>query len=404
MSQKLNFTKRDIDALAAPPKGKRAYYYDTKSDGLAISITDRGTKSFLVYRWIKGRPERITLGRYPHLTIEQARGKAHEINAAIANKENPADRMRWQREEPTLGGLFKDFLANRRNRRGAYLSEKTKQNYRYDFDRYLNRIGVRKLGDITEHDIDGIHSRVGKAAPYAANRVLALVSSLYSYAQERKAFKGENPAKSVKKFPEDARERFVQPDEMPRFFAALSQLESDFRDAFLLAILTGVRRNNILSMRKVDVNVERAEWFLPNTKNGTSQTVPLVPEAVEILRQRLSNSAREESDFVFPGVGKSGHLVEPKGAWKRVLAEAGITDLRMHDLRHTVGSALAATGANIALSMQALGHKTAQASLIYQKLHRDPIRDAMQKATTSILDQAGIKQRAPVRRLRGKAS
>ncbi len=104
---KLNFTKHILNSLPLPEANKRSYYCDSKTLGLGITVTSTGHKSFIVYRKINGKPERITLGRYPDFSIEQARNKAMEINAAIAKGENPNDRRRSERAEVTLGELFR---------------------------------------------------------------------------------------------------------------------------------------------------------------------------------------------------------------------------------------------------------------------------------------------------------
>ncbi|MVF25131.1 site-specific integrase, partial [Methylocaldum sp. BRCS4] len=132
-----------------------------------------------------------------------------------------------------------------------------------------------------------------------------------------------------------SRERFIQPDELPRFFQAVA--ESPLCDFFLLAILTGARRSNLQAMRWQDMNLERAVWTIPKTKNGLPQTIPLPPEAVAILERRKAEAVHRET-FVFPGPGKTGHLVEPKRAWDAMLQKAGIENLRIHDLRRTLGS------------------------------------------------------------------
>ena len=89
-------------------------------------------------------------------------------------------------------------------------------------------------------------------------------------------------------------------------------------------------------MRWEQVNLDRAEWRIPDTKNGTPQSVPLVPDVVPILRAR--DKERGDSPFVFPGSGEAGHLVSPKKAWRIILDMAGIANLRLHDLRRTMGS------------------------------------------------------------------
>lgn len=105
-----------------------------------------------------------------------------------------------------------------------------------------------------------------------------------------------------------------------------------------------------------DVNFNRHEWLIKETKNGEAQTIPLAPQAIVILKERYKNRS---SDWVFPSpFSKSGHIEEPKNAWKNLLERADIKDLRIHDLRRTLGSWQAATGANSYIIGKSLGHKT----------------------------------------------
>jgi integrase len=181
-------------------------------------------------------------------------------------------------------------------------------------------------------DFGALYAQIGKEHPSSANRILALASSLFSYATERKLFKEVNPARGIRKFPENKRDRFLQSDELPAFFKVLAEEpDATWRDYFLLSLLTGARRSNVLEMQWSQLHFDRAEWRIPVTKNGEPQIVTLTAEALEILRARH----RHDSVWVFPGAGATGHLVEPKKAWKRVLDRAGIADLRIHDLRRT---------------------------------------------------------------------
>jgi len=206
---KLNFTKPALDKIGAAPEGKRAYYRDhggAKSvRGLVLAVTEAGAKSFQVYRWIAGRPERITIGRFPDLSIEQARAKAEGIIGDIAQKKRPEELRQSRRGEWTLAELLDDFLAKKRKGKGrnaSPLAQKTKANYRADFERYAHRLGVLKLSEVRKEDVAAMHTRVGKDAPYAANRALALISSIYGYATRRGVFKGTNPASGGTKVPE----------------------------------------------------------------------------------------------------------------------------------------------------------------------------------------------------------
>ena len=139
-------------------------------------------------------------------------------------------------------------------------------------------------------------------------------------------------------------------------------------------------------MRWEDIHFERKEWLIPETKNGESLRVHLVEKVIEILKERACRYP--QSKWVFEGTGETGHLVEPKSGWKRILERAGIKDLRLHDLRRTLGSWQAATGANSFMIGRSLGHKSTQSTAVYARLNIDPVRDSVEKATQAILNHA----------------
>lgn len=384
MANQINFTKVGLESLPIPPKGKREYHYDAKTKGLAIQVTGAGAKTFYVYRWVKGRPERIRLGNYPDLTIEQARRKAMEVNGEIAKGENPNDKRRALREEMTMNELFSMYLE-----RYAKIHKRSWKNDQAQFNRYLTPWAKRKLSTIGKADIQILHAKIGKEAGiYASNRLLALLHTLFSKATDW-GWEKANPAHGIKKFKEQSRERFLEADELPRFFQAVAEEPNETaRDYFLVSLLTGARRSNVLAMRWDEINFERATWTIPVTKNGEAHTIPLMPEVVIILEAR--RQANGDSKWVFPGPGASGHLVEPKKAWARILKRAGIEDLHIHDLRRSLGSWQAATGANLSIIGKTLAHKNVSTTAIYARLNLDPVRDSMQLATRAMLDAAGV--------------
>lgn len=384
---RFNFTKRSLESLTIPINGKRSYYYDEKVRGLGISITDKGTITFVVYRKIDGRPERVTLGRYPDLSIENARGLASEANAQIAQGKNPNKEKSKLREEITFKELFEHYLE-----RHAKVHKKSWQGDQDQHRLYLSAWNKRKISDIHKSDIEILHAKIGKDhGNYAANRVLSLLGIMFAKAISW-GWRGANPTIAVKKFKEKSRERFLHGDELPRFFEALAtENNRTLADFFMLSLLIGARKANTLAMRWQDIDMVRAVWTIQETKNGTSHTAPLSSEALAILEERLRqrNGANE---WVFPSVtSKSGHLEEPKAAWKRILQRSNLQDLRLHDLRRTLGSWQAATGANSYVIGKSLGHKTQQATAIYARLNMDPVRESVNKATGAMLAAAGLK-------------
>ncbi len=391
MKNKFNFTKASIDALPLPEPGKRGTYHDVKTSGLQLRVTANAIKTFSFFRRIqRGDPERITLGRYPDMTIEQARRESQRITLDIADGKNPAEIKRGHKAELTFSELFIEYLE-----RHAKPKKKTWQEDQAQFRLYLEKpLGKKKLSVIDRKSIANIHGDITKKghAP-TANRVKALLSSVFGWAISVGIWES-NPAIGIKSNAEKQRDRFLQSDELPRFFEALAEEPNDtIRDYVLMSLLTGARRSNILSMKWDDINFDREEWRIAETKNGSPQTVALSPEAIEVLTNRKPT---EPSKFVFPGIGKAGHLMEPKKGWKRILERAEINNLRIHDLRRTLGSWQAKTGASLAIIGKSLNHKNQNTTTIYARLDLDPVRASINTATSAMLAAAGLKGSAEV--------
>ena len=382
MQKNINFIKKTLDSLKLPDKNKRHYFYDTKIKGLELMVTEQGTKSFKVYRKFNGKPVRVTLGKYPEMTIENARNEAQRVIADMISGKNPNEEKKNIRSEITFGEMFKIFME-----RHSKITKKSWIADEQDIPRFLNHWFERKLSTITKQEIQLIHEKIKKEnGLYQANRMLARIHIIYNKAIEW-GWNGINPANSIKKFKEKSRDRFLHPDELPRFFESLEAEEnSTIKDYIYVSLFTGARKSNVLSMKWEDINFERCEWLIPETKNGESLRVHLTEKVIDILKNRLQSSSN--SKWVFESIGKTGHLVEPKSGWKRILQRAGIKDLRLHDLRRTLGSWQAATGANSYIIGRSLGHKNQQSTAIYARLSIDPIKESVEKAAQAMLKHA----------------
>ena len=373
-----NFTKQFLQSLKAPSSG-RLYVADTREKGLSVYVTSNGIITFFVRKRIHGRDERVVIGRYPEITVEQARTQALAIKAQVAQGKDPIEDKRRMRADITFFEMFQEFMER--------YSKKQKRSWQYDereVNKFLSHWFKRKSSTITKQEIQLLHERIrDENGLYQANRILERISSIFNRAIEW-GWQGENPAQGIRKFREKSRDRFLQPDELPRFFSALEEEENTTaRDYIMLSLLTGARKSNVLAMRWEDIFFERAEWRIPETKNGDSLTLPLSQNAVEILERRRQDT---HSQWVFPAdASKSGHFSDPKRAWQRVLTRAGIKDLRIHDLRRSLGSWQASTGASGFVIGKSLGHKSQQATQIYARLNLDPVRDSIEKATQAMM-------------------
>jgi len=378
---RFNFTAKTISNLSfSDAKGSNVTcYYDTKIRGLGIYVTRKGVKSYFIYRKVEGKPLRIVLGRIDEITLECAREKASNINSQIADGINPQEKKRAIRQEITVGELWElywerhalPFRACRRNDESLYRL-------------YLLPWADKKLSFINANAIRELHHRIGRdTGTVRANHVHALLRLMFNKAIEW-GWNKPNPAYAVKRFKEHSRERFLSVQEMKAFLTALEKETCEMvRDYLYISLFTGARRSNVQAMRWQDIDFESAQWVIPMTKNGKSHIIPLVEQAVEILKRRR---LKTNSEWVFPSKrSKSGHLENPCCIWNDVLKRAGITNLRIHDLRRTLGSWQAALGANSYVIGKSLGHSSQHATAIYARLDLNPVRQSLNKAVQAML-------------------
>jgi integrase len=432
MSNTFNFTKIALMNLPEPELGKRVVYHDAKTTGLQLRVTHTGIKTFSLFRRIKGGlPERVTLGRFPEMSIEQARKLAARVNSEIEEGSNPAQVKRSLKGEPTVSEFFKEYGERHGQKKKSWRDDQ--QRYR---DYLEKQLGPKKISAVTREMVGRILSDIEGTGKSGAtiNNIRALASGIFGKAIEW-SYLTDNPVKGIKTRKSTKRDRFLQSNELPRFFASLgAEPNETLRDYFILSLLTGARRANVLEMRWRQINLDDGIWRIPDTKNGTPQNVTLSPEAAEILTTRKKTA---KGAFVFPGDGASGHLVEPKKGWQRIfdrdelfqllisieavggkvfdmeertLAEnlelARLTaknlkidtegcrmdDLRIHDLRRTLGSWQAKQGASLAIIGKSLNHKNQQTTAIYARLDLDPVRASVNSATTAMMQAAGLKR------------
>ena len=369
------FSNAFVDGLKPSPEFKRLYYYDTKLRGLELCVNPSGVKSFAVYKWISGRPRRVQVGRYdrralqgaefnqdplivlgnnPTLTVEHARELAKAVMLQLAAGEKPRQIKRKEEvKDITLGKLFDEYI-------DKYAMEHTKtwKEMQDCFERYLSQWKGRPITEITRGDVQLLVNKLGKHNGHTtANRTLELLRAVINKGKQWSLVLGENPATGVSKFRLKVRQRFVTEEELPGLMKAIhAEEKEEIRDYVLFSLSTGARKTNVLAMRWDQLDLKSGMWTIPDTKNGTSQTILLTPDELAILKERHEH--RKSSEWVFPSsTKKNDHLKDPKKGWARILKQAGITNLHLHDLRRTLGSYMAMTGASLSVIGNALNHK-----------------------------------------------
>jgi integrase len=223
-----------------------------------------------------------------------------------------------------------------------------------------------------------------KGGKIAANNTITLLSSMLSFAVAR-GLMADNPVRGIKKYRARARERFLSQAELARLGETLTTAEQEGVNpcaitAIRLLLLTGCRKNEILSLQWDWVDFERGVLRLPDSKTG-AKVVPLGQSAIEILR---SIPRKADSPYVIPGSDGSGHFVGLQKVWERLRARAGLDDVRLHDLRHTYASVGAASGESLYIVGKIVGHKQQATTQRYAHLADDPLRKAADRISSQI--------------------
>jgi integrase len=358
--------------MVRPVKGTN-YVYDADEPGLCVRLTPN-VATYVFYRWHNGAPGRITLAKVGKITLREARQISAGYRGDLARGIDVFAAVRANRAAPrpvTLTDAYALLVAR------PGMRPSTLRDYASLWKRVPARMKGRALGEIAPHDVVKLHNEIGAKHPRTANKIIALLSVLFT----RNGRRHDNPATDVQRFAEEARQRILTLDELQGIRAALEGEQEPWRSFFLLAMLTGARRGALARMQWADLDLEGAVWRIPAvwSKNRRVLTTALATEAVTILREL--RRVKGASDWVFPSKSDgSRHLTEPRKAWGRICKRATISDAHIHDLRRTLGTAVAADGNGAAIVSAVLGHVSQQSSKAYLHLSAEMARGAVEKA------------------------
>lgn len=421
-------TKRTADATK--PAARDVLVWDTELSGFGLKVTPAGRRVYVVqYRPAgmgrRAPTKRLTLGEHGVITAEQARTMAKERLADVTKGSDPAGDRKRRKDALTVQEMGAEFLADV----DAQRKPTTAAEYRRLWEKHVEpALGSLKVEAVTVGDVRRLHRSL-KATPYLANRVLALLGSAFSFAEsESLRAKHSNPAHDVAAFAESARERFLTPDEVRRLGDVLriaerqglppapkrkrkavteatrkhyTEPEITPANPFAIAalrflLLTGCRESEALTLRWSSVDLERGFLRLTDSKTGKSERALSAPAAA--LLDALPRVA--DSPFVFPGRTSEVPLRDAGRLWDAVRHAAKLTDVRLHDLRHSFASVSALGGDSLLVIGKLLGHKNARTTAKYAHLGDDPVKAAADRtgSTLAALLAGAEKPVTPLRR------
>lgn len=370
----MKITQRSVEA--ATYQGGTDYRWDDEVTGFGLRLYPSGRKAYVAAYRVNGRKRIMVLGRHGALTVAQARKLAQEKLHSVSKGIDPSRERQAARQAPTVAELGERYLLDHAGPKKKLRSaEEDRRNWQLHV---LPRLAGRKVAEVTREDVDKLHSAM-RAAPYAANRVLALLSKAFTLA-EVWGWRpdGSNPCRHVERFKEEKRERFLSPEEIGRLGDGLSAADYQATEsptvvaAVRLLLFTGCRLSEILTLRWEHVDLGAACLRLPDSKTGR-RIVYLSPPAREVL---ASLERAEGNPYVIEGARKGEHLVNLEKPWRRIRAQVGLEDVRLHDLRHTFASIGAGAGLSLPLIGKMLGHTQPATTARYAHLAADPVRRA----------------------------
>jgi integrase len=367
-----------VGEIAAPANGNRIVY-DTVVTGLGCRVTARGARAYVLNYRVRRGPKagterRYTIGAITDWSIAAARTEAKRLKQLIDQGGDPVGEEKRDREAPTVTKLCERFITDH--------VENKKPRTRAEYTRLVERIIKPKLGRlkveaVESEDIERLHREL-KPTPRQANHVVAVLSKMFNLAERWKLRPlNSNPCRHLERYSETERDRYPKPEELERIGAAIRTMAperaisaGDVACIQFLA-LVGCRLSEAVALDLADVDFRTGAWTLRDAKAG-DRIVMLGAPALALLvgLDRTTGRAFVRADDTPVTI----NTVEK--AWAGIRTRAAVPDLRLHDLRHGVGTYAGAAGLNAFLVRDLLGHRTLAMTGRYVSKHVDPLRAA----------------------------
>lgn len=371
---KLKLAKRTVESIVPHPT-KRVSLWDTEIIGFHLRIYPTGRKTyFLQYRNQFHSTHKIKIGVHGNITAEEAREKAKQLSLKISLGEDPAAINKEKKKQNTIADLAREYLElhAKVNKRVKSIKEDS----RIISSIILPKFGKYKVESITLYDLQKLHRDLGNT-PYLVNRVRSLFGKMFNLAREW-GWCADNPVLGIEKYQEEKRDRWLNDEELQRLWVVLEKYNHHLTTyAFKLLLLTGARKGELLQSTWEQFDLEKGIWTKPShlTKQKKKEHLPLSENALVVISE-LKKFKKEGSSYLFPSKVSDQPLQEIKTFWKRVTKEAGLENVRIHDLRHTHASHLVSSGLSLSIVGKLLGHTQAATTQRYAHLADEPLRQA----------------------------
>ena len=384
---KMNLEQVFADNPPLPEKGNKTNYFDTQITGLLLEVRKTGKATYYLryrdeYRRIKHR----RIGPADGVSLHEARTKAQEIKAENALKQRSAVTKEKSDDIPTLQQFVDEhYLAFAKMYKRSWRLEELMLR-----KRILPRWGPMRLSEITRGFILQFQSDFLQEGykPATVNRSMALIKFIFNLAEKWEIIE-KSPVWGVMQLHENnQKERYLSQEELNRLMVALKVCKSTVvPDLIEFLILTGARKGEAAHARWEDVDLQKCTWKVPLSKSGKARYIPLSNAAVTVLLRRK----REEGPYIFPSPKTGKPITNFYTTWYKIRTNAGLPDLRVHDLRHNFASLLINAGRSLYEVQKLLGHANITTTQRYAHLSQDTLKEATEVASLSVYDKTSLK-------------
>lgn len=394
-------TKRVVDSLKSDPNGKDVFVWDSGDGslkGFGIRIKPSGAASYLVqYRNKHGRTRRLAISKVGVLTPEQARAEANEKLRIVAKGGDPSAERHADRTAMTVEELCRLYQEDTKKKIKPSTHEANEGRIKRHVIPLLGGKPVKSLAlrDIERFQADiaaGKTAKKGKVGGKRTNghsiasRTVGMLGTIFEFAK-RHGIILENPAKGVRKFPDEKKQRFLSMKELHALGKALNEAEAMGENKTAIAairalFLTGCRRNEVLSLPKKWVDLDACCIRFGDTKSG-AQVRPVGKCVIELLSPLVQEG---DAMWVFPSERGEGHLVGLPRILKRYYKKAKIEDASIHTSRHTFSAVAAELGYSVLTIAGIIGHAVPGVTARYAHVPDRALLSAADRVSLEISD------------------
>lgn len=358
------FTRLWIESVRPEGNG-RTEYWDSSVPGLVLRVTPLGAKTYAVRYRVNGQPRRLTIGSARNVALADARQRAREVLAAAGRGVDSTLEKKKAREEARKRAVVGEDFRAMAERCLECISRDLRPRSLVEYRRALEHDVFPEIGDLPPAEIERSHIRtliagIGARAPIQANRTFAAVRRVFSWALERDLIPA-SPCAGIRAFSKEReRDRVYTNDEIRAILAAAPGTRLEH--LIPLVFHTATRSQEARSATWSAIDFERALWAIPSeqAKGAKGNPIPLSTGALDALRA----IPRSDSPYLFPQ--GDAHVQHDQDSIEAVRAASGVQDFRLHDVRRTVATRLAAMGTLPDVIELILGHALPKLQRTYQ--------------------------------------